>query len=143
MTTMARKTYPQTPHGIGYAASCYMLAGKLDSADRLIQELATKDRYYAAQILFYIGHPVADAGDDKSAGQIMDLVLKYWPNNYMALYHAGMSAYVLGEYPKAEEQLQEFLRIYQPNDGWKNKAKLALSRIEQDIPADKRFSQHH
>ena len=73
----------------------------------------------------------------------MDLVLKYWPENYMALYHAGMSAYVLGEYDKAETYLQKFLRIYQRNDGWTNKAKLALTRIEQNIPADKSFSIHH
>ena len=143
VTAMAKTSYPRSPQGIGYAASCYALAGRLDLADKVIQELPPNLRVYAAEIVFNIGHPVADAGDDKSAGKMMDLVLKYWPENYMALYHAGMSAYVLGEYDKAETYLQKFLRIYQRNDGWTNKAKLALTRIEQNIPADKSFSIHH
>jgi serine/threonine protein kinase len=142
-TTMAQTTYLKTPEGIGYAASCYALAEKIDLADKVIQELHPNLRIYAAEIVFNIGHPIADAGDDVSAGKIMDLVLKYWPNNYMALYHAGMSAYVLGEYPKAEKHLQEFIRIYQTNDIWTNQAKLALNRIEQNIPADSSFSIPH
>lgn len=143
VTTMAKETYPQTPKGIGYAASCYALAGRIDLAEKVIEELSPNLRVYAAEVVFNIGHPVADSGDDKSAGKIMDLVLKYWPENYMALYHAGMSAYVLGEYPKAKDRLEEFLRIYPRNDGWTNKARLALRRIEQNIPADKSFSIHH
>lgn len=35
----------------------------------------------------------------------MDLVIRYWLDNYMALYHAGMSAYVLDDYPKAKNHL--------------------------------------
>ncbi len=143
ITAMARANYPQTPQGIGYAASCYALAGRIDLAEKVIEELPPNLRVYAAEVVFNIGHPVADSGDDKSAGKIMDLVLKYWSENYMALYHAGMSAYVLGEYAKAEHHLAEFLRIYRNNDGWTNKAKLALSRIENNIPADRTFSIHH
>ena len=73
----------------------------------------------------------------------MELVLRYWPENYMALYHAGMSAYVLNEYPKAEKHLMEFIRIYQRQDGWTSKAQNALDRMEQNIPADESFSVHH
>ena len=143
ITAMARTNYPKTPKGIGYAASCYALAGRIDLAEKVIEELPSNLRVYAAEVVFNIGHPIADAGDDRSAGKIMDLVLKYWSGNYMALYHAGMSAYVLGEYSKAEHHLEEFLHIYQRNDGWTNKAKLALSRIEQNIPADRSFLIHH
>ena len=143
VTAMHNSNYPKTPKGIGYAASCYALAGRIDLADAAIQELPGNLRVYAAAVVFNIGHPVADAGDDKSAGPIMDLVLTYWSDNYMALYHAGMSAYVLGEYPKAKTHLKDFLRIYQRSDGWTNRAKLALNRIEQNIPADKSFSIHH
>jgi serine/threonine protein kinase len=138
-TTMAQTTYLKTPEGIGYVASCYALAGRIELADKVIQELPSNLRVYAAEILFNIGHPIADAGDDLSAGKIMDLVVKYWPSNYMALYHAGMSAYILGEYPKAEKHLQEFMLIYRSNDIWTNQAKLALTRIEQNIPADSSF----
>ncbi|MBE9044377.1 serine/threonine protein kinase [Pleurocapsales cyanobacterium LEGE 10410] len=143
VTAMRNTTYPQTAKGVGYAASCYALAGRLDLADRLIQELPENLRVYAAAVVFNIGHPVADAGDDKSAGPIMDLVIRYWSNNYMALYHAGMSAYVLDDYPKAQTHLEEFLRVYQRQDGWTNRAKIALSRMEQGIPADASFSIHH
>jgi serine/threonine protein kinase len=138
-TTMAQTTYLKTTEGIGYAASCYALAGKIELADKVIQELPPNLRIHAAEILFNISHPIADAGDDLSVGKIMDLVLKYWPDNYMALYHAGISAYVLEEYPKAEKHLQEFILIYQITDIWTKQAKLALNRIEQNIPADSSF----
>ena len=143
VTAMRNAKYPQTTKGVGYAASCYALAGRIDLADEVIQTLPPNSRVYAAEVVFNIGHPVADAGDDKSAGAIMDLVLRYWSNNYMALYHAGMSAYVLNDYPKAQTHLRRFLEIYQRQDTWTNKAKSALSRMEKDIPADASFSIHH
>jgi serine/threonine protein kinase len=143
VTAMRDQSYPQTQTGIGYAASCYALAGRLDLADQVIQELSPDRRVYAAEILFNIGHPVADAGDDRSAGPIMDLVVRYSPGNYMALYHAGMSAYVLDDYPQAKTHLEDFLRIYQTQDGWTTRAKEALTRMEQGLPADESFSVHH
>ncbi len=143
ITTMRNLPYPQTTKGIGYAASCYALAGRIDLADRVILELPDNQQVYAAEVVFNIGHPVADAGDDRSAGPIMDLVLRYWPQNYMALYHAGMSAYVLDEYPKAQTHLERFLRIYRRQDSWAKKAQSALDRMEQNIPADASFSIHH
>jgi tetratricopeptide (TPR) repeat protein len=142
VTAMKAKPYFSTPQGVGFGASCYALAGKIALADQAIQQLPVNTRGYAAAIVFDIGHPVADAGDDKSAGPIMEMVVKYWPGNYMALYHAGMSSYVLGDYPKATQQLQEFLKIYQQPDGWTAKAKNALDRMEKQIPADKSFSMH-
>ena len=143
ITAMGNATYPQSPTGIGYAASCYALAGRIDLADQVIQQLPANRQVYAAEVVFNIGHPVADAGDDKSAGPIMDLVLRYWPENYMALYHAGMSAYVLGDFTKAETHLNNFLDVYQRNDYWTNKAKDALNRMAEGISADESFSVHH
>ena len=69
-------------------------------------------RSSAAGIVFNVGHPVADAGDDQSAGPIMRLVVEYQPENYMALYHAGMSEYILGHTDLARTQLERFLEIY-------------------------------
>jgi serine/threonine protein kinase len=143
VTAMQRVSYLKTPQGIGYAASCYALAGRIDLADRTIQQAPKGFQGQAAAIVFDIGHPVADAGDDKSAGPIMDLVVKYWPENYMATYHAGMSHYILGEYPQAKKQLEAFLQVYQQPDGWTAKAKNALSRMNQGIPADASFSVRH
>ena len=143
VTAMKNTNYPSTVQGVGYAASCYALAGRIDLADKIIQELPQNQQVYAAEVVFHIGHPVADAGDDRSAGPIMDLVLRYWPQNYMAVYHAGMSAYVLDDYSKAQRHLLKFLRIYQRQDYWTSRAKQALDRMERGIPADASFSVHH
>ena len=143
ITAMRNSPYPQTTVGTGYGASCYALAGRIDLADRVIQTLPENQQVYAAEVVFNIGHPVADAGDDRSAGPIMDLVLRYWSQNYMALYHAGMSAYVLDDYSKAQAHLERFLEVYQRQDYWTKKAQNALNRMKQDIPADESFSVHH
>jgi tetratricopeptide (TPR) repeat protein len=120
---------PKTVEGQGYGAACYALAGRIDSARAVIDRLPTGDRTRAAGIVFNVGHPVADAGDDRSAGPIMELVLEYWPNQYMALYHAGMSEYALGEPGKARRHLQSFLSLYHENDGWTFNARSVLQRL--------------
>lgn len=142
VTEMRKFPLPQTLQGTAYAAGCYALAGKIEQADTLIQTLPESEQAYAAGVVFNIGHPVADAGDDESAGPIMDLVLQYWPEHYMALYHAGMSAYILQDYPKAKEQLEKFLLIYQNNDGWRQRAIDVLERLEQAIPPEENFVTH-
>lgn len=145
VTAIAKTNYPQTKGGIGYAATCYALAGRLDLADKVIQELPPSLRIYAAEIIFYYGYSaITNDSDYELAKKKTDLVLKYWPKNYMAqhmpLYVTGMLAYSSGEYSQAKTHLQNFLHIYHRNDGWRNQAKLALSRIEQNIPADISFS---
>ena len=85
---------------------------RIDQARAVIERLPARDRSYAAAIVFGVGHPVADAGDDKSAGPIMELVIEFQPDNYMALYHAGMSEYVLGQPDPAAKHLRRFLELY-------------------------------
>ena len=121
---------PAVVDGPGWAAACYALAGKIDDARALIIELPTSDRGRAAGIVFQVGHPVADAGDDESAGPMMELVLEFWPQNYMARSHAGMSAYILGRHARAAEHLARFLEDYHQNDGWTRNAQAVLSRLE-------------
>ena len=72
--------------------------------------------------MFDVAHPVADAGDDLSAGPIMELVVEFWPNHYMALYHAGISNYELSHHDAARRYLKEFLHYYDQNDGWRSNA---------------------
>jgi serine/threonine protein kinase len=124
---------PANWEGIGYAAACYALAGKIDAADRSIGQLDPGMRAQAVNIVFEIGHPVADAGDDRSAGPIMELVLKYWPQNYMAMYHAGMSAYALGDIPLSKQRLTDFLNTYKAADGWTNNARAVMDKIDRGI----------
>jgi serine/threonine protein kinase len=124
---------PADWEGMGYAAACYALAGKIDAADRAIGQLDPGMRPQAVNIVFEIGHPVADAGDDKSAGPIMELVLKYWPQNYMAMYHAGMSAYALGDISLSKQRLTDFLNTYTAADGWTNNARIVMDKIDRGI----------
>src|SRR4051794_10176696 len=72
-----RHPAPATIQGQGLSAACYALAGKIDSARAIIDRLAGPERYQAAGIVFDIAHPVADAGDNRSAGPIMELVVSY------------------------------------------------------------------
>jgi hypothetical protein len=120
---------PGGTEGAGYSAACYALAGKIDRARSAIEALPHDERGAAAGIVFAIGHPVADAGDDASAGPIMRLVVEYQPENYMALYHAGISEYMLGHMDYARTHLTRFLELYRSEDGWRSNARNVLSRI--------------
>jgi tetratricopeptide (TPR) repeat protein len=121
---------PASVDGAGYSAACYALAGKIDRAREVIDRLDAGDRATAAGIVFEIGHPVADAGDDQSAGPIMRLVVSYQPDNYMALYHAGMSEYILGQMDLARTHLKQFLELYRSEDGWRRNALDVLRRLD-------------
>ncbi len=120
---------PATPGGEGYSAACYALGGKIDLARATLDRLPAAERAQAAAIVFGVAHPVADAGDDRSAGPIMELVLDYIPNHYMALYHAGMSEYALGQRALARTHLKSFLSYYHQNDGWTQNARDVLARL--------------
>jgi hypothetical protein len=120
---------PNGVEGAGYSAACYALAGKIDRAQEVIDRLPAGDRSQAAGIVFAVGHPVADAGDDQSAGPIMRLVVSYQPGNYMALYHAGMSEYILGQRDFARTHLERFLQLYGSEDGWRKNAEDVLRRM--------------
>jgi hypothetical protein len=133
--TMQRQSPPpNTVDGAGYQAACDALAGHIDDARRVIDRLSGADRLKATEIVFEVGHPVADAGDDRSAGPIMELVIDYWPNHFMALYHAGMAEYMLGQRDLARHNLQEFQKYYHEQDGWTQNATDVLKRL--DAPSE-------
>jgi len=121
---------PATTQGQGFLAACYALAGRIDDARRVIDALPATVRPHAAGIVFEIGHPVADGGDDRAAGPIMELVVDYVPDHYMALYHAGMAEYMLGQHALARKNLRAFLEIYRAGDGWVSNAREVLARID-------------
>jgi hypothetical protein len=126
---------PASVEGSGYHAACFALAGKIDHARRLIDGLASEHRRQAAEIVFNVGHSVADAGDDRSAGPIMELVVDYAPDHYMALYHAGMSEYMLGQRELATRNLEHFLELYKENDGWRTNGIDVLARLRDTTAA--------
>ena len=125
-----RNPPPQDDEGPGYAAACFALAGKLDQADARLAALARgAERHGAASIVFRVGHPVADAGDDDAAGPIMRLVVKYQPNNFMALYHAGIAEFNMGDARLAKAHLERFLELYSRNDTWRKNGQKVLAKI--------------
>lgn len=130
LTIQQQSPPPHTTAGAGYHAACFALAGRIDDARRVIDSLSSDDRFKAAGIVFDVGHPVADAGDDRSAGPIMELVIDYWPNHYMALYHAGMAEYMLGQRDLARHNLEEFRKYYHEQDGWTQNAVEILKRLD-------------
>ena len=120
--------------GLGYTAACYSLAGRLDRADSVISSAPRGERLQVVAIVFDVAHPVADAGDDRAAGPIMEMVVRHWPNHYMALYHAGMSAYTLEQHDRARAHLSAFLKAYSADDGWRSNAITVLKRLGVDAP---------
>jgi len=125
-----RHPAPPNVEGQGYSAACFALGGRIAHAETVIDHLLPEDRARAAGVVFNVGHPIADAGDDASAGPIMELVLDYWPDHYMALYHAGMSEYALGKPALARQHLTSFLQYYHEDDGWTHNARDVLARLQ-------------
>jgi hypothetical protein len=120
---------PESEDGIMHEAACYALAGKVELARASVLRLPTDRRYHAAGIIFNAGHPAADAGDDLAAGPLMELVVEFWPNHYMALYHAGAAAHERGDRLVARGYLERFLAEYATEDGWRSSA---LEMLEAD-----------
>src|SRR5713101_3319479 len=126
---MARNPAVAGWDGAGFAAGCWALAGKIDEARTILGRIPQSERRRAAGIVFDLAHPVADAGDDVAAAAIMNLVIESWPNHFQALYHAGMSDFALGNRDRARTHLNEFLRLYATEDGFRRNAKDALARM--------------
>jgi hypothetical protein len=120
---------PKNFEGSAYSAACYALSGDTDRAREIISGLEGDERWQAAGVVFNVGHPVADAGNDRAAGPIMELVVEFWPNHYMALYHAGMARLGLGDEQTARDYLERFLDHYTPEDGWTSSARGALEEL--------------
>ncbi len=129
-TRLAWSPAPSSADGTAYEAACFALAGRIDSARERIMRLPEDQRWSAAGVIFNVGHPVADAGDDLAAGPIMGLVVEFWPNHYMALYHAGAARYALGDHGAARKYLVSFLEYYDSDDGWHRNAMSMIAEIE-------------
>jgi tetratricopeptide (TPR) repeat protein len=130
-TQLRRQPAPPTAEGGMHEAACYALAGRTDRARQVIEALEPELRYQAAGVVFEAGHPAADAGDDVAAGPLMELVVEYWPNHYMALYHAGAARFESGSYAAAARYLERFLVEYAVEDGWRSSAISMLERMER------------
>lgn len=118
--------------------TCFAVAGKIDRARQVLRAMAPEDQARAIAAVFAVAHPIADSGDDRSAGPIMELVAEFSPANYMAVFHAGMAEFALGQDDAARIQLQRFLAMYDSADVWRERAVRALAAIDARVPLDQR-----
>jgi len=120
--------------------TCLAVAGKLDRARALLLPMGRAQQSQAIAQVFNVAHPIADRGDDESAGPIMALVVEFWPDNYMAVFHAGMAEFALGHDDAARAQLQRFLGMYASHDVWRARAEQALAAMATHTPLDQRIA---
>src|SRR5262245_24535681 len=119
-------------------AVCLAVAGKIDRARAMLVAMSSAVRTEAIARVFELAHPIADRGDDASAGPIMGLVVEFWPGNYMAVFHAGMAEFALGHDDVAGPHLEHFLTMYTPRDVWRQRAEQALAAIAAHAAIDQR-----
>jgi len=127
---LARDPYPDDRDGVAYGAACLALAGKMDRSRNLIRQLAAADRSPAASVMFEVGHLVADAGDEKSAAPLLELVLDYQPDNEMALYHLGLAEQATYKFDSARRHLQRFVDLHPQRDSLRENADRSLAFLE-------------
>lgn len=127
-----------TPMSGAEIVTCLAVAGKIDRARQRLSAMTDADRSHAIYQVFNAAHPIADAGDDRSAGPLMALVVEFWPDNYMAVFHAGMAELALGHDDAARAQLERFLTMYPPQDVWRARAEQGLADLTAHTALDER-----
>jgi hypothetical protein len=130
----ARRYLAETKLPLEAHAVCLALAGSTDDARSILRAMPTDTRGRAIAQIFELAHPTADAGDDRSAGPLMMLVVEFWPENYMAMFHAGMAQFALGNDTSAQVYLDRFLGMYQARDVWRERAEGALKALAAHAP---------
>jgi hypothetical protein len=120
--------------GQGYLAACYALADRLDDSRRVLDRLSSGERPAAATHVFDVVRPVADGGDVVAVAPVMELVLRYTPENFQALYYAGMGAYASGRAEDARRLLGRFVGMYGTDDAWRRNAVMVLERLAPRPP---------
>jgi hypothetical protein len=125
---------PGGKDGVGFAAACVTFAGRTGRAHDRIAALPHDDRAFAAYVLFEVVRASAEQHEDKEAAETMSTVAFFWPDNYIALYLAGVSEYRSGELEAARLHLEDFQRHYAKNDAYSATAAKVLARI--DAPGD-------
>ena len=126
-TRLSWSPAPEGAEGTMHEAACLALAGRTDDARARLLMLSAEDQWKGAGVVFEVGHPAADAGDEVAAGALMELVVEFWPNHYMALYHAGAARFEARDESRARDYLQRFLQEYEIEDGWQSSARAMLS----------------
>jgi hypothetical protein len=107
------------PHGVdgtGYEAACFALARNTAKARAILLGLPENDRLRGASLVYEVAEGLAGGGRHDAAGPLMELVLEFWPNHYLALYEAGRARYASGDLSGAQVFLARFLQEDQADD---------------------------
>ena len=107
---------PDGPAGTGFEAACFALARQIPTARAHVLSLPEAERLEAAARVYDVGQRLVGEGRQDVAGPLMELVLEFWPNHYLALYAAGTARYAEGDTTGAREPLAHFLDVYTGND---------------------------
>jgi hypothetical protein len=119
---------PQGTLATGYEAACFAIAADLAKARALILGLPEGDRLEAASVVFNVAQRMVERGQAMPAGPLMELVLEFWPNHYVALFEAGVTRYSEGDYTHARIFLRRFLDVYVQQD---QRTQRALRMIDE------------
>lgn len=107
---------PEGVEGLGYKAACFAIARNLPKARAILLGLPEGDRIRGASLVYDVAQRLAADGKHDTAGPLMELVLEFWPNHYLALYEAGKARYASGDLVGAQEYLSRFLAVYVGDD---------------------------
>lgn len=122
---------PAGTSGTGYEAACFAVAMDMPKARALILGLPEQDRLQAVSVLFNVAQDMVDRGQEMPAGPLMELVLEFWPNHYVALFEAGATRFAIGDYPHARTYLQRFLEVYAPDDQRTQRAQRMMEEMTE------------
>ena len=120
---------PPSHEGTAYKATCFALADDIPMARALILGLPVESHTVAAGILFDVTGATYDPLVTAAAGPLLELVLEFWPNHYLALFYAGSVRYAGGDFSGAAPLLERFLESHGHDDGWSNDARGMLDSI--------------
>jgi hypothetical protein len=107
---------PDTEEGIAQEAACFALAGRIPKARALILGLPHDRRNRAVGTVYDVTLATLTTDVDPLLGPVMELVLEFWPNHYLALYHAGSARFMRGDLRGAALYLHRFLELYVRED---------------------------
>lgn len=107
---------PDTDDGTAQEAACFALAGRIPKSRALILGLAPDRRTRAVGTVYDVTMATLTTEVDPALGPVMELVLEFWPNHYLALYHAGSSRFMRGDLEEASHYLDRFLDVYVGDD---------------------------
>lgn len=119
---------PEGTEGTGYKAACLAVARQIPSARALLLSLPEDERLQGASVVYDVAQQLAQEEQHGVAGPLMELVLEFWPDHYLALYEAGRARYVTGDMEGATEFLAHFLDVYVGEDDLTANARQMMAR---------------